>query len=101
MGAPIGNQNAAKGKRWTAAVERALERRATNREPPKDVSKFMAGIDAAADEFVKQLFDSKDLGYFKELGDRLDGKPHQTIAAEVDTNVTVEVVRYGAGKTAK
>lgn len=83
MGAPLGNQNAAKAKRWTAAVERALERRATGQPTPTDQSDFMKGIDAAADEFVAQLFASKDLGYFKELGDRLDGKPNQSIDATV------------------
>lgn len=41
----------------------------------------MKAIDAAADIFVAQLFDAKDLGYFKELGDRLDGKPKQQIEA--------------------
>lgn len=74
MGAPIGNKNAAKGKRWAAAIERALERKATGQPAPTDVSDLIRGIDAAADEFVRQLFDNKDLGYFKEFGDRLDGK---------------------------
>jgi len=101
MGAPLGNQNAAKGKQWAAAIERALERIASGKERPTDVSKKMAGVDMAADAFVRKMFQDADLGYFKELGDRLDGKPHQTIAAEVDTNVTVEVVRFGTGKTAK
>ena len=79
MGAPLGNQNAAKGKRWAAAVERALGRRVTNEKPPEDVSDLIRGLDAAADIFVAQLFDSRDLGYFKELGDRFDGKPSQTV----------------------
>ncbi len=77
MGAPLGNQNAAKGKRWAAAIERALERKATGSRQPEDVSDLIRGIDAAADLFVGQMFDAKDLGYFKEFGDRLDGKPTQ------------------------
>jgi hypothetical protein len=81
MSAPQGNQNAAKGRRWSAAIERALERRATGQQAPQDVSDFIRGIDAAADLFVSELFDSKDLGCFKELGDRLDGKPKQQIEA--------------------
>lgn len=81
MGAPLGNQNAAKAKRWEAAVERALARRANGQPAPEDVSDLIRGIDAAADAFVSQLFDAKDLGYFKELADRLDGKPKQQIEA--------------------
>jgi 5,10-methylenetetrahydrofolate reductase len=77
MGAPEGNQNAAKGKRWAAAVERALARQVTKAPAPTDVSDLMRGIDAAADLFVAQMFADKDLGYFKELGDRLEGKAIQ------------------------
>jgi hypothetical protein len=77
MGAPLGNQNAAKAKRWEAAIERALERRANGKPLPDDVSDLIRGIDAAADEFVGQMFATKDLGYFKEFGDRLDGKAKQ------------------------
>ena len=79
MGAPLGNQNAAKGKRWSAAIERALERKATGAPRPTDVSDFIAGIDLAADQFVAQMFEAKDLGYFKEFGDRLEGKAAQSI----------------------
>lgn len=77
MGAPLGNQNAAKGKRWAAAIERAIERAATGKPRPTDVSDMIAGLDYAADMFVQQMIDAKDLGYFKEFGDRLDGKPKQ------------------------
>lgn len=77
MSAPIGNQNAAKGKRWAAAIERALERKATGKPPPEDVSDLIRGMDMAADIFVAQLFETKDLAYFKEFGDRQDGKPKQ------------------------
>lgn len=80
MGAPIGNQNAAKAKRWTAAIERALARRASGSRPEDGRSELMQGVDAAADEFVSLLFAAKDLGYFKELGDRMDGKPAQALA---------------------
>lgn len=96
MGAPVGNQNAAKGKRWAAAIERALERRATGKPRPDDVSDLVKGLDMAADLFVAQLFESKDLGYFKELGDREDGKPKQQIEATGEdggplrTSLTVE-----------
>jgi hypothetical protein len=91
MGAPLGNQNAAKGKRWQAAIERALERRASGQPRPTDVSALIAGYDMAADEFVTRLFEDKDLGYFKELGDRSDGKPKQTIAGDEDAPLEMRI----------
>lgn len=84
MGAPIGNQYAAKAKRWTAAIERALERKATGKQPPDGRSDLIIGIDQAADAFVDQLFANKDLGSFKELGDRIEGKPAQPIGGTDD-----------------
>lgn len=101
MGAPLGNQNAAKGKRWAAAVERALARKVTGEAAPTDVSDTMRGVDAAADLFVAQMFADKDLGYFKELGDRLDGKPAQALTVGNDpdsggefvTRIVREIVR--------
>ena len=77
MGAPVGNQNAAKAKRWSAAIERALERKATGDPIPTDTSALIQGLDMAADLFVEKMFDGGDLPYFKELGDRQDGKSVQ------------------------
>lgn len=91
MGAPLGNQNAAKAKRWQAAIERALERRATGQPRPTDVSQLIAGLDLAADEFVARMLEDKDLGYFKELGDRLDGKPKQTIGGDEDAPLEMRI----------
>jgi hypothetical protein len=91
MGAPLGNQNAAKGKRWAAAIERALERRATGKPRPTDVSDLIAGLDMAADQFVSGVFEDKDLGYFKEFGDRLDGKPKQTVGGDEDAPLAMTI----------
>lgn len=66
-GAPIGNQNAVKAKRWTAAIERALEKRR---------SAGIEALDELAEKFLAAC-DAGDLQAFKELGDRLDGKPKQ------------------------
>jgi hypothetical protein len=95
MGAPLGNQNAAKAHKWAAAIERALIRKATGAPRPEDVSDFIRGLDLAADEFVIQLFEKKDLGYFKELGDRTDGKPSQAIdlGSDPDRPVVQKVIR--------
>ena len=75
MGAPLGNQNAARAKQWQAAIERALDKRgAMDRK-------------AALDELAGKLLDKAgegDMTALKELGDRLDGKPAQTIGGDPD-----------------
>lgn len=92
MAAPRGNQNAVK-KPWAEAIGQALDRRAKKNK--------QKGRMEALIEIAEKLLDKAEQGdaqAFKEIGDRMDGKPHQTIAAEVDTNVTVEVVRFGEKK---
>lgn len=71
MGAPVGNQNAAKAKLWSAAINRALEKRAGG-----DKAK---ALDELAEKFLAAC-DDGDLAAFKELGDRLDGKPAQAVS---------------------
>ena len=70
MGAPTGNNNAAKAKVWTAAIERALANR--SRLDQKDA------LDSLAEKLLAKC-DEADLGALKELGDRLEGKPGQAI----------------------
>ena len=70
MGAPVGNQNAAKAKVWTAAIERALERRSRVEQ--------REALDAIADKLLELASDG-DLAALKELGDRLEGKPAQSV----------------------
>lgn len=77
-GAPIGNTNALRGRRWSAAIERALDKW-PNKPESLSINK---GIDDAAFAFVSKLMSEPDLGYFKELGDRLDGKPAQAIVGD-------------------
>lgn len=87
MGAPIGNQNAAKAKVWRAAIQRALERRTASRADGKQA------IDELADKLI-DLVASGDLPALKEFGDRMDGKPPQAIIGgdEDDPPVTVKGV---------
>lgn len=94
MSAPIGNQNAAKGKRWLAAIERAIASW-PNEPSPEGKSQLMIGIDKAAHLFVKNLLTDNNLAYFKEFGDRLDGKPAQTILGDEENPLQVvsKVVR--------
>lgn len=70
MAAPLGNQNAIKAKRWNDAIDRALSRRSK--------ADGIAELDRLADKFLDEVEASGIMGY-KELGDRLDGKPAQAI----------------------
>jgi hypothetical protein len=85
MGAPIGNTNPTKGKRWQQAIDRALAERSKR-----------SGIEAL-DELAEKLLilaDGGDLGALRELADRLDGKAIQQIDANVDTALTVEILKF-------
>lgn len=86
-GAQPGNKNA-ESKPWAAAIRAALQKRGTAK---------LDAMTAIAEKLLERA-ESGDIAALKELGDRLDGKPHQTIAAEVDASVTVEVVRFGDDK---
>lgn len=93
MPAPKGNKNAAKAKLWTAAIERALGKR--SRLDQKE----------ALDELAEKLLakcDEGDLQALKELGDRLEGKPSQTIQGpgdngEHELGITVAFVNGNEG----
>lgn len=73
MGAPVGNQNAAKAKLWQAAIMRALEKRAG--------SDKVKALDDLAEKLLSKC-DESDMTALKELGDRLDGKPAQSIGGD-------------------
>jgi hypothetical protein len=79
-GAPLGNQNAAKGKRWSDAIDRALAKRCKG-----------DGI-KALDELAEKLLskaDEGDMSALKELGDRIEGKPQQQVALDARHSGTV------------
>ena len=83
MGAPVGNQNAAKAKVWHAAIMRALERR-------KPANERIKAIDELADKLI-ELVATGDLAALKEFGDRLDGKPAQSIALGGDPDNPIQL----------
>lgn len=90
-GAPVGNQNAAKAKRWTAAIERILER--WPEEPnTTDCTPFMQGLNKAAFAFVGEMMATKDVQFFREFGDRLEGKPAQTVDANLNGRIAIESI---------
>lgn len=75
-GAPLGNNNAAKAKQWTAAIERALDKRGLDRKQ---------SLDVLAEKFLAKC-DEGEPWAFKELGDRLEGKPMQSVEMNVTRN---------------
>lgn len=76
MGAPLGNQNGAKAKRWSAAISRALERRhgvglaAQQKALDELAEKFIAAVESG---------DKDAMPGFRELGDRLEGKATEKV----------------------
>lgn len=92
MGAPVGNQNGAKGRLWLDAIRRALARKAEG-----DLS---SGIDKLAEKLVAAA-ESGDQWALLEIGNRLDGKPAQslTVAGDAENPLAVkgaiELVRPG------
>lgn len=86
MAAPLGNQNAAKGKVWRAAIDRALERRSLSRKDG------IQEIDALADRLLDAV-SSGDLPALKEFGDRLDGKPAQAVEMSGQIEVSKLVIK--------
>ena len=77
MGAPLGNQNAAKAKRWAAAIDRALDRRAQQ----KGLRDAQEALDELAERFLLAV-EQGDISAYRELGDRLEGKPAQAVTGE-------------------
>ena len=84
-GAPIGNQNAVKGKRFQKAIERVLARKYG------DVD---AGYEAIAQIYI-EIAESKDPTICKDFADRSDGKPAQQLihASDPENPLTLKVVK--------
>ena len=87
MAAPKGNQFA-KGNKgphgdrpWADALRRAI------------VQSDGKTLRRLADAIVAKAADG-DVAALKEIGDRLDGKAHQAISAQVDSSVTVVINKF-------
>lgn len=83
MSAPAGNQFAARAKVWTAAINRALERRSA--------ASRTEAIDALAERLLA-LCDEGDLAALQELGNRLEGKTPQAIIGGDEDDPAVQVI---------
>lgn len=88
MGAPVGNLNAAKEKRWFEALDRAIKQDEGVR------------LRAAAEKLL-DLAAAGEQWAVKEIGDRLDGKPKQQTeisgpdGGAIETSMTVQFVDAG------
>lgn len=71
-GAPLGNQNGAKGKRWREAIQRALAR---------STGTVDGGLDKAADRLVLLALEG-DKWALDHIADRIDGKPRQAVVGD-------------------
>ena len=96
-GAPVGNQNAARAKRWRESIMRALARKSGSVD---------AGLDAAADKLAALAIDDGDKWALEEIGNRLDGRPAQSVIHEGDEEggpirlgLTVEYANPASGQT--
>lgn len=70
VGAPVGNENAARGKEFRAAIQRALAKRSAG-----------SGWRVALDKIAEKLCDKAEDGEqwaVQEIANRFDGKPAQT-----------------------
>ena len=83
MAAPLNNQNAAKGRIWRDAINRALENR--SRVAAKEA------IDELAEKFLEKC-DEGEIQAFRELGDRLDGKAAQAITGPDGEALEIRVI---------
>ena len=81
-GAQPGNKNATKGTEWRQALKRALVR-VVEAENDDDEISYRRGLDIVADKFVEAASNGESWA-IKELGDRLDGKPGQSVTVGGD-----------------
>jgi len=90
-GAPVGNQNAKKGRMWAKALEREVARLESG-----DLEAGLARIARRVVRVADQGDEEKAIWAFKEIGDRLDGKPAQAIVGDSDAdpiNVVAKIER--------
>lgn len=82
-GGQPGNNNAAKAKQWSAAIERVLRKRAG-----RDKAK---ALDEMAEKFLTAV-ENGDISAWKEFGDRMEGKPSQQLVLAGDADQPLKIV---------
>jgi len=79
MGAPIGNQNAAKARLWRDAIHRALAKAGREKDPDGEGLPVERGLKLVAEKFINSCI-AGEAWALKDLGDRLDGRPAQAVS---------------------
>ncbi len=77
MAAPNNPKGAKSDKLWRDAIQRAVKRRLAGDGDPQ-------ALDRLADKLVEKGLEG-DIPAIREIGDRLDGKPAQSIMTDDDT----------------
>lgn len=85
MAAPVGNTNAAKGRRWQDALNKALAR---YQDPKRDI-KAGEALDEIAFIVVSRALEG-DRDAINEIANRLDGKPAQALTLTGDEDNPVQ-----------
>ena len=88
MAAPKGNNNATKNKPWGDALSRALARHADGKDN---------ALNLIADQVVNMAVNG-DKWAIEEIGNRTDGRPAQSIDADIRHSGLAEILS-GLGKT--
>lgn len=86
-GGQPGNKNSAKPKRWQEALNKALARY-TNAEQKIEMGQ---ALDRIAEKVVTAAI-TGDWDAIQEIGNRLDGKPAQTIAGDPEAPLFISHV---------
>ena len=89
MGAPVGNKNAVNGREFRSALRRALAHK---------YGDVQSGLLAVAQKLVDAATERDDLAACREIADREDGKPAQSIGGDpegvpVNHSMTVTFVK--------
>lgn len=83
MGRPKGSTN---DRLWRDAIRKAALERLKGKSKPQQIERAARALVAAAAD--------GDIHAAREMGDRLDGKPRQTITGDDGGPLVVQVVRF-------
>lgn len=93
-GAQPGNNNAGKGTDWRDSIRHALAK--VGRKEKGNEAAYRKGLNKVAEKFIEAAEDGEAWA-MKELGDRMDGKPAQSIDLTGEVNIplsgTVNLVK--------
>tara|TARA_R110000803_G_scaffold210685_1_gene283166 strand:- start:4478 stop:4792 length:315 start_codon:yes stop_codon:yes gene_type:complete len=81
-GAPNGNSNASTGRQGRHALVMALENYDKTKEDPYEDLKVIGSVKTLIlmwKPIIEKAFEEGDLAALKEINDRLDGKPMQSL----------------------